>query len=83
MSTTQEKRDYYEVLGVTRDAEPEEIHKAYKKLGVYDFPQNKLGRRILVRLGWFITGLPGIRTRFPQMIKKQMIQPYAKVLNSA
>ena len=56
-------------------------HKAYKRLGVYDFPQNRLGRRILVRLGWFVTGLPGIRQRFPQMIKQQMIQPYRKVLD--
>jgi multimeric flavodoxin WrbA len=55
-------------------------HKAYKKLGLYDFPQNKIGRRILVRLGWFITGLPGIRRRFPAMIKQQMKQPFQKVL---
>jgi multimeric flavodoxin WrbA len=57
-------------------------HKAYKQLGVYDFPQRKIGRQILVRLGWFITGLPGIRRRFPQMVKQQMIQPYRKVLDS-
>jgi multimeric flavodoxin WrbA len=57
-------------------------HKAYKRLGVYDFPQNKIGRQILVRLGWFVTGLPGIRRRFPQMIKQQMIQPYRKILDS-
>jgi len=58
-------------------------HKAYKKLGVYDFPQKKIGRRILVQLGWFITGLPGIRRRFPAMIKRQMIQPFQKVLQKA
>ncbi len=56
-------------------------HKAYRRLGVYDFPHKKIGRRILVRLGWFITGLPGIRRHFPQMIKQQMIQPYRKVLD--
>ena len=55
-------------------------HKAYKRLGVYDFPQRKIGHQILVRLGWLITGLPGIRRRFPEMIKQQMVRPYRRVL---
>jgi hypothetical protein len=55
-------------------------HRAYRKLGVYDFPQRRIGRRILVALGWLITGFPAIRERFPRMIKKQMIRPYRKVL---
>jgi hypothetical protein len=57
-------------------------HMAYKKLGVYDSPRDKIGRRILVGLGWFVTGLPGIRKRFPKMIKQQMIRPYRKILDS-
>jgi multimeric flavodoxin WrbA len=57
-------------------------HKAYKKLGVYDFPQKRIGRRIFVCLGWLITGLPWIRKRFPAMIKQRMIQPYRKILDS-
>jgi multimeric flavodoxin WrbA len=50
-------------------------HKAYKKLGFYDFPQRRIGRRILMRMAWIITGLPGIRTKFPSMIREQMIVP--------
>ena len=50
-------------------------HKAYKRLGLYDFPQRRIGHRILVRLAWFVTGLPGIRSRFPLMIRTQMIVP--------
>jgi multimeric flavodoxin WrbA len=50
-------------------------HRAYKRLGFYDFPQRKIGKRILMGLAWFITGLPGIRSRFPSMIRTQMIVP--------
>jgi hypothetical protein len=58
-------------------------HRAYKRLGIYDFPQRKFGRQILVRLGWLLTGLPGIRKRFPRMIKGQMIRPYRRVIEGA
>ena len=50
-------------------------HKAYKRLGLYDFPQRRIGHRILMGLAWFITGLPGIRSRFPSMIRTQMVVP--------
>ena len=58
-------------------------HRAYRRMGVYDFPQRHLLRRLLVSLGWLITGLPGIRTRFPRMIKTQMVRPYARILAAA
>jgi hypothetical protein len=53
-------------------------HKAYKRLGYYDFPQHRIARRILIGLAWLVTGLPLIRSRFPSMIRGQMILPMRK-----
>ena len=50
-------------------------HKAYKARGFYDFPQRKVGTRIVMALAHFVTGLPGIRSQFPSMIRTQMIAP--------
>jgi multimeric flavodoxin WrbA len=58
-------------------------HQAYNRLGVYDFPQKRLGQRFLNQLGYLVTGLPGIRRRWPSMIKKGMLWPYRRVLRSA
>ena len=40
------KRDYYEVLGVRREADDEEIKRAYRKLAMQYHPENSCHRRI-------------------------------------
>jgi multimeric flavodoxin WrbA len=58
-------------------------HRAYRRLGIYDFPQKRLGQTVLVRLAYLLTGLPGIRRRFPGMIRRGMLWPYQRVLRAA
>src|SRR2546427_2967873 len=43
MPTMASKRDYYEVLGVKKDASTDDIKKAYKKLALANHPDRNPG----------------------------------------
>jgi hypothetical protein len=55
-------------------------HRAYKQMGIYDFPQKDLGVRALNAVTTVLFKVPRIRRAFSARIKQGMIQPYQKVL---
>jgi multimeric flavodoxin WrbA len=57
-------------------------HRAYGKLGVYDFPQRNLGVHLLNALVVPLFRIPKVREEFTKHIKDGMIQPYQKVLQT-
>ena len=66
------KRDYYEVLGIARDASAEDIRKAYRKLAREHHPDRNKGNKLSetkfkeVQEAYDVLGEPEKRTRYDQ-----------------
>jgi hypothetical protein len=54
-------------------------HRAYKRMGIYDFPQRDLGVRLLNTVGVPLFRIPWVRKAFNSRIKEGMIGPYQRV----
>lgn len=55
-------------------------HRAYKRLGIYDFPQRSLSLRLMNAVISLLFRLPKIRTEFTRRIRSEMVKPYQRVL---
>jgi multimeric flavodoxin WrbA len=55
-------------------------HRAYRRMGIYDFPQREWGIRALNTVTGVLFKIPQVRKTFAREIKQQMIQPYQKIV---
>jgi hypothetical protein len=53
-------------------------HRAYRQMGIYDFPQRDWGVRALNAVTGVLFRIPQVREGFAQQVKQQMVQPYRK-----
>ncbi len=58
-------------------------HKRYKELGYYDFPQRDWTMRIQQAAMLGLIAMPGMRARFPKMIRDKMVEPHEAVVAEA
>jgi multimeric flavodoxin WrbA len=58
-------------------------HRFYSKHGYYDFPQKKVGLRLINIILGLLFRVPRIRKRFDQEIRKKMIEPHQRVVEAA
>jgi multimeric flavodoxin WrbA len=57
-------------------------HRAYRQLGVYDFPHKDVKVRLLNTFVMPLFKIPKVREEFTKNIKEGMIQPYQRVLQA-
>lgn len=55
-------------------------HRHYRSHGMYDFPQNRWKNWLLITAGMLFVRLPGVRERFHQSLKHDVIAPLKKFL---
>lgn len=57
-------------------------HKFFKKTGMYDFPQKKIGQKLLMILVGFLMKVPFIKKQVQAKMSEGMLMPFKKVLES-
>jgi multimeric flavodoxin WrbA len=55
-------------------------YQAYKRLGVFDFPQKRYKRRLVNSIMLLLAHLPGFRKEINRRMKEEMIKPLQRVL---
>ena len=55
-------------------------HRYYRDHGMYDFPHKSLKNWLLITGGMLFVNFPGVRKRFYESIKRDMIVPLQKIL---
>lgn len=58
-------------------------HKFYKKHGMYDFPQKKIGNILKVKLVGMLLSMPYACKKMSKRINDAMIRPYQKVIDKS
>ncbi|GAA0742773.1 NAD(P)H-dependent oxidoreductase [Clostridium oceanicum] len=57
-----------------------EDHRFYKKHGIYDFPQKKIGTRLKIDLLGMLMSIPAVKKNAKGKMNEAMIKPYKKAL---
>jgi hypothetical protein len=58
-------------------------HRYYRKHGIYDFPQKSFGTMFLAIGGMVMTNIPGVRKKFFQTIKSELVKSLQKEVQKA